>query len=77
MKHIYIYVLCVGKSKALPVLYPSYSTVYVGGARNTARHVKTVIILAFLTQEYKAGKTQSIINQLTLYMRVLLIVRFT
>ena len=35
-----------------------------GGARNTARHVITVIVLAFLTQENKAGKMQSTINQL-------------
>ena len=57
-------VLCVGESKAPPVLYPSYSTVYVGRARYTARHVITVIVLAFLTQENKAGKMQSTINQL-------------
>ena len=41
------------------MLYPSYSTVYVGRARYTARHVITVIVLAFLTQENKAGKMQS------------------
>ena len=35
-----------------------------GGARNTARHVITVIVLAVLTQENKAGKIQSTINQL-------------
>ena len=29
--HIHIFtVLCVGESKVQPVLYPSYSTVYVG-----------------------------------------------
>ena len=33
-------------------------------ARNTARHVITVIVSAFLTQENKAGKMQSTINQL-------------
>ena len=37
-----------------------------GGARNTAQHVITVKVLAFLTQENKAGKMQSTlkINQL-------------
>ena len=34
------------------------------GMRNTARHLITVILLAFLTQENKAGKMQSTINQL-------------
>ena len=28
--HVYIFIVhCMGESKALPVLYPSYSTVYV------------------------------------------------
>ena len=59
--HVYIFiVLCVGESKAPPVLYPSYSTFYVRRARYTARHVKTVIVLAFLT----AGKMLTTINQL-------------
>ena len=57
----YTHLLCVGESKVPPVLYPSYSTVYVE-ARNTARHVITVIVLAFLTQENKASKMQSTIN---------------
>ena len=33
-----------------------------GGTRYTARHVITVIVLAFLTQENKAGKMQSTIK---------------
>ena len=37
---------------------------FTWGARYTARHVITVIVLAFLTQENKAGKMQSTINQL-------------
>ena len=49
------------------MLYRSYSTVYVM-ARNTARHVITSspehLLLAFLTQENKAGKIPSTINQL-------------
>ena len=40
------------------------SVIQRGGARYTARHVITVIVLAFLTQENKAGKIQSTINQL-------------
>ena len=60
--YIYIYiVLSVGKSKALPVLYP-HTAQFMWGANNTARH--TVIVLAFLTQENKGGKMQSTINQL-------------
>ena len=35
-----------------------------GGARNTAQHVITVKVLAFLTQKNKAGEMQSTINQL-------------
>ena len=42
---IYVYiVLCVDKSKALSISLR-------GGTRYTARHVITVIVLAFLTQE--------------------------
>ena len=51
--HVWVLIaLCVGESKAPPMSY------------NTARHVITVIVVAFLTQEYKAGKMQSTINQL-------------
>ena len=35
-----------------------------GGARNTARHVITVTVLAFPYTRNKAGKMQSTINQL-------------
>ena len=55
-------VLCVGKSKAPPVLYPSCIQHGLhGGARNRARHVITVIVLAFLIlhTRNKAGKMQS------------------
>ena len=63
---MYIFiVLCIGESKAPPVLYLSYSTVYMEAhAIRTARHVITVIVLAFLTQENEACKMQSTINQL-------------
>ena len=44
-------------SKALPVLYSSYSTVYVE-AYYTAHYMVTMIVLAFITQENKAGKIQ-------------------
>ena len=52
-------VLCVGESKAI-----RYSL--RGGVCNTAWHIITVIVVAFLTQENKASKMQSTINQLTL-----------
>ena len=42
-----------------------------GGVRNTARHVITVIVVAVLTQEIKAGKMQSTINQLKYRREVL------
>ena len=50
-------VLCVGESKAPPVLIHGLR----GGAPNTARHVMlfVVIVLAFLTQNNKAGKIKS------------------
>ena len=46
------------------MLYPSYSNGLCGGVRYTAWHVITVIVLAFLIQQTKAGKMQSTINQL-------------
>ena len=62
--YIYFIVLCVGESKAPPVLYLSYSTVYVEAHATQQQHVITEIVLAFLTQENKAGEMQSTINQL-------------
>ena len=61
---MHVIVLCVGESKAPLVLYLSHSTVYVEARANTARHMITVILLAFLTQENKASKIHSTINQL-------------
>ena len=49
--------LCVRDSRALPVLYSSYSTVYVEECY-TAQHMVTMIVLAFITHENKAGKIQ-------------------
>ena len=59
----YIIVLCVSDSKVLPVVYVIQHSLR-GGARNTARHVITVIVLAFLTLENKASKMQNTTNQL-------------
>ena len=61
--HIYISTLrgqIKGAVSAISVIQHSLC----GGTRNTARHVIMVIVLAFLTQENKAGKMQSTINQL-------------
>ena len=54
---MYPYVLCVGESKALPVLYPLQHSLREART-NIAWHVITVIVLAFLT----AGKMQSTIK---------------
>ena len=43
-----------GAASAISVIQHSLR----GGVRNTARHVITVIVVAFLTQENKAGKMQ-------------------
>ena len=54
--YIYIYIYCTlrgrikGAASAISVMPHSLH----GGARNTARHVITVIVVAFLTQENKA-----------------------
>ena len=49
-----------GATSAISVIQHSLRA----GTRNTARYVITVIVLALLTKENKAGKVQSTINQL-------------
>ena len=58
------YVLCMGGSKAPPVLYPSYSTVYVEVRTlySTAHDNSDGFSLSYTTN--KTGKMQSTINQL-------------
>ena len=64
MCHTYIYCTLRGRIKGATSAISIIQHSLRGGARNTAWHVITVIVVAFLTQENKAGKKQSTINQL-------------
>ena len=64
--HVYVtmfIVLCVGESKAPPVLIRHTAPFTWRRARNTARHMITVTVLAFSYTRNKAGKMLSTINQ--------------
>ena len=60
----YIYCTLRGRIKGVASAISIIQHSLHGGARNTAWHVITVIVLAFLTQENKVRKMQSTINQL-------------
>ena len=64
MQQAYIYCTLRGRIKGAASAIIVIQHSLCGGARNTAWHMITVIVLAFLTQENKSSKMQSTINQL-------------
>ena len=65
MANIYIYCTLRGRIKGAASAVSVIQHGLGGGARNTARHVITVTVLAFPYTRNKAGKMLSTINQLS------------